>query len=527
MPAPDGFRVTQQVPGGEPLDLTKIAQSVSWSSSVPGGFGAASLTIPRILTQKERALLGGLTIEHEGRVLFDGRVEDAFFKLAKASKSTDLNAFGYQRLLTDNSIRRLWSLAGTSISPTTMNSSTIQGSSTGGVMTAVANPSVAYGIYNPAVPTKYGIGISATLASQEAAQVAISLPSGLAGVRIVFDYDYGVIANTKLIVHASADGVTYTSLVQQNMAAFSAVSVTGFTVNLPDGTFDIRIALTAVGGAGGGNVGISNIRIFGTPIAEDASGGFYGGTLIRDAISFAPGIYPGTIEDGSDFLISEFARIDRTTILDVVQEIDPLYAREWGVWEAGRFDWVTPDLASGGWLVPLAATTECSIEQSIDAIHKRTYVTYQDAVDGRQKEAFVDSTNARNPYVRTGATKDGIVAAPAAMTSLTAPLLAAKLSNDFGRWPDIKGSVSLLAQTMLAQTGNGSRTIPAFAIRAGDNITIPDLPVEDIYAAGQDGQTVFHVTGVQASTDGTVQLTLEGLTRRADVLLARLGAVSQ
>jgi hypothetical protein len=263
-----------------------------------------------------------------------------------------------------------------------------------------------------------------------------------------------------------------------------------------------------------------------TPLREDSANGFYGGTIMRDAVAQCPGIYPGTIEDGSDFTITEIARVNRTTVLDVVLQVDSLYAREWGVWEAGRFDWVTPDLKNTGWVVPLGACSAWRIEQSIDGISKRVYVTFQDAADQQFKEAFADSTQMRNPYVRIGAQKDVAVPAPGAMTSVTAPLLAAKLSNDTGRWPDIKGSVTIPAQQLLAQS-TGNRSIPAFAIRAGDNITIPDLPVEDIYASGQDGATTFHVTAVQAGTDGSVVLTLEGLTRRADVLMARLGTLSQ
>ena len=47
----------------------------------------------------------------------------------------------------------------------------------------------------------------------------------------------------------------------------------------------------------------SNIRLLGTSVTEDATGGFYGGTLIRDALTLVPEIKAGVIESGNDFVI--------------------------------------------------------------------------------------------------------------------------------------------------------------------------------------------------------------------------------
>lgn len=530
MPTPDGFRVTQRVPGGDPVDLTMDEISATWTSSIPGGFGSATITIPRALTQKERGLLGNLTIEYEGRVLFDGRVEDSILKWGKASVSTDLQAFGYQRLLTDCSTRSMWSLR-TSLNPTTV--STVKGSAAGGPITLRQDVTrVAFGRYNPADPTKFGIRLSniGGINNLDGNQVAITLPAAVSNAQLQFDL---VIFDSlggvwRLCVHSTADGVTYTRHIEQ--ISVGSTATLQMSTALVAGAREIRFAGVAAGAGLGGNVAgndpyieISNIRVLGTGIREDTAGGFYGGTILRDAIAQCPGIYPGAIEDGSDFVIAEINRINRTTVLDVINQITPLYAREWGVWEAGRFDWITPDLKNPGWVVPLAKITDGTIEQSVDQLAKRVYVPFQDAADQLPKEASSDSTSARNPYVRLGQQKDIVVPSPGPMTTITAPLLAAKISNDSGRWPDIKGQVTILAGTMI-NAASGSRAVPAFAIRAGDNVTIPDLPVEDIYASGQDGQSVFHVTSVQSGTDGTVVLTLEGLTRRADVLMARLAA---
>lgn len=525
MPTPNGFRITQQVPGGEPVDLTEQASAATWSSGVPGGFGSAQVTIPRLLTQKERALLGGITIEHDGRVLFEGTIEDASTDGSRTGVSTEIQAFGLQRLLNDNSVRRIWSLR-SSLGPQAV--ATAKGSSSGGALVLAPTFEYVFGRYDTSNPTLFGFRVVAggTVNALEAGQVGIALPSGLTGVRVMFDVAcYAPSGNWFLVVHSSTDGVTYTKHLEQAATVGTTVAV---DLGLVEGAREIRIAGTAVGGTvapvgiATATLEVSNLRVLGTGLREDVAGGFYGSTILRDVISFAPGIYPGTIENGTDLILAEIARVDRSTLTDVVLEVAKLYPREWGVWESGRFDWITPDLKSPGWLVPLESCIAWRIEQSLDGVAKRVYVTFTDAADGQQKEASADATSARNPYVRTGRNKDVVIPAPAAMTSITAPLLAAKLANDFGRWPDVKGSVTLPPLATIRHS-NGSREIPALAIRAGDNVTIRDLPVEDIYAAGQDGQTVFHVTNVVASTDATVQLDLEGVTRRADVLLARLG----
>jgi hypothetical protein len=505
--------------------------AANWSSNVPGGFGSATLTIPRMLSQKERGLLGSITIEYEGRVLFEGRVEDAFTTGSKTGLTTELQAFGLQRLLAGTSVRRIWSIRN-SLAPAAATS--IKGSSTAGAMVLNNNFKIVVGRYDSSRPTLFGFTcvspFDAAFVARDTTQVGIALPSGIAGARIMFDaICYSSSANWVLAVHSSADGVTYTEHIEL-VANLAATTQRPVNVALVNNANEIRISGTALGAVGGAGQGptlieVSNLRVLCTPLVEDAAGGFYGGTILRDLIAQVPGLYPGTIEDGSDFVMAEIQRATRSSALSVVQEIAPLYARDWGVWEGGRVDWTTPDLKSGGWVVPLGQASAWRIEQSTDGLSNRVYVTFTDAADQQFKEASADAKSSRNPFVRLGLLQDVVVAAPAAMTSVTAPLLAAKLSNDTGRWPDVKGSLTLLAGQMV-KAANGARQVPAFAIRAGDNITIPDLPVEDIYASGQDGQTVFRITQVQASTDGNVELTLEGLTRRIDVLMARLGAVS-
>jgi hypothetical protein len=48
-------------------------------------------------------------------------------------------------------------------------------------------------------------------------------------------------------------------------------------------------------------------------------------------------------------------------------------------------------------------------------------------------------------------------------------------------------------------------------MRAGENILIADLPKTEVFSQGRDGETLFHIVGVQTDTDaGLVTLELEG-----------------
>ncbi len=113
------------------------------------------------------------------------------------------------------------------------------------------------------------------------------------------------------------------------------------------------------------------------------------------------------------------------------------------------------------------------------------------------------------------------------MTDASALQLATKLLGDCGKYPGVRGQIVLPAQRLVQHATSGSH--PAFLIRAGDNITVPDLPKTDILIEGRDGETQnYHIIASDVDMIAmTVTLQIEGQSKRADALLARLSAATK
>jgi hypothetical protein len=270
------------------------------------------------------------------------------------------------------------------------------------------------------------------------------------------------------------------------------------------------------------------MRVLGTTVVEDVAGGFFGATLIRDLLARTPALGPGVIEAGSDFTIDHLDASIRRSAYDILQEIALYYAREWAVWENALLDWKTPNLAQPQWLLPIADLSLLDLDASVQNSKRAVALLYTDAASGITSEAAASSVDRRNPYVLNGRTKDAIVDASIAMTALTAGQLATALLNDLGFGPVPAAGTIALPGEKIVQHAQGN-AIKAWEIRAGDNVTIPELPLADVFTQDGRGENLFHVISSQAdASTGIVTLTLDSYgSKRSDVLLARLAAVTR
>jgi hypothetical protein len=233
------------------------------------------------------------------------------------------------------------------------------------------------------------------------------------------------------------------------------------------------------------------------------------------------------IDLGEDFAIESIGRTRHSTVQSVVEEVASYYNREVGVWEDGRVDWTERNLDEPQWLATLADLSSMTMTGSVDGVGRTTYVLFDNAgPDYLPDVATSAPDDPHNPYVRQGLEKADLVDVGFPMTSTSAQQLARKIADERNRRPFVVGRCTLPAEQVLTHAQLGP--MPAWAIRAGENIRIPDLPADEIFTQGRDGETLFHIVTCDVNLeDTTVTLELEGQSRRSDVLLARLAAATR
>ena len=114
------------------------------------------------------------------------------------------------------------------------------------------------------------------------------------------------------------------------------------------------------------------------------------------------------------------------------------------------------------------------------------------------------------------------------MTSSTSAQFAAIALQDLGSGPvPAAGTVTVPGEAIIQHAqGNSAK---AWEIRAGDNLTIPELPLADVFTTDGRGETLFHIISAEGdASSGMVRLSLDSYgSKRSDVLLARLAAVTK
>lgn len=512
------FTIVVQQPGGAAVEVSPVEESCRFTTAAVGGYGSCAFT----LEGDQRRLLpylSSITVMYGSAVAWQGRVEDVEFAPAGEPATTAVSCFGFQRLLADVSVRRIWSKRDPSWKD--MPGSTVPVSGWTLVRAALEE---AFGAFDLANPTRIGVefrGNGTGLTSGQGRYVIYTPQSGLTLQTIIGTLAFSLPAGMAVKIWTEAgDVATYTAAGAVSAALSSAANIGLGLVNPTAGTLTPSAAQYAQ---------LYDLRILGTSLAEDTSGGFYGGTILRDLIALIPGLNIGLIEAGSDFTVPSVERSVRDTCLSVVQEIAGFYSREWAVWDNGRFDWKTPNLDEPQWIIPLEKMLPGTrFEGSVDTLARTVYVLYSLAFDSSiSGEQSSVATDQRNPLVRTSQTKDAMVQAPTIMTDNTASQYAATVSAE-QQFPPVTGTIVLPARALIKSAIGPA--MPAALIRAGSNVYLPDVPQlgSALARAGRDGQTLFHIIGTELDMEAeTITLELEGQGRQLDVITARLAAATR
>ena len=513
------------------FDLSPLvrAGSLSWSSVVPGGFASCSFSLDgdfRQLVKQIPYLSIVRVIGDSGRVLFEGQVEDRNPSLSDTAVGMKVGAFGLQNVLKETTVRAIWSKRDLSLTDEV----------TPVTSAAAASLALSLGQFDNTNLTRVGVLIQgnsgASLANGFGRQGQYVIPTGLTILRVLADATRGSGAGTLTLFGTGRDNTgTATPFDFSTTSTITQVAETwtpkANSVKLLFG------AQNSTGGAFTPTTGDfaewENIRLLGVITSEDTAGGFNGDTLIRSLLSsYVTELGQGIIESGSDFTIDHLDASVRRTAYDILSEIASYYAREWAVWENALLDWRTPNLSQPQWIIPINQLAGLDLDASVQNSQKTSLILYTDAASGLTAEASAASSDRRNPYVLTGRAKDQLVSAPFPMTSTTATQLASALLNDLGFGPvPAAGTISVPGETII-QHAQGN-ALKAWEIRAGDNITIPELPLVDVFTQDGRGEVLFHVVSAEANADsGTVTFTLDSYgSKRSDVLMARLAAVTQ
>jgi hypothetical protein len=514
-------------PGSTPLRLTPLQRSLRWTTAAIGGFGACSFELPGDAGRWKREIphLATVRIVLDTFVIWEGQVEDV--TLRPADGGVSVSCFGFRRKLEEVSVRRIWSKRDLpwAEAPGGLGANM---PFTGIGNLAKADLSVSIGQVDISDLTKIGVRVAGNgvVVATSAGGAALALIGPNISVQtILFDLTIGP-ANLAAARVWTWNSYSSGSLASTDFTTSGAKSVSGASRD-------------SIGFCGWNNSGVNktpiasefcdflNIRILGTSLGEDVAGGFYGGSILRDLIALVPGLTLGIIEDGSDFTIQTIERAVRSSSMSVVEEVAGFYAREWSIWEDGRFDWKTANRDEPQWLTRVAdLQSGTEITSSVDGLAKTVYVLYMDAAEQRDKEASSTSTTQANPYVKQGKSQDVLVAPGFPMTSSTSAQLSSRLVTDQGSYPAIRGRLVLPAMLPVKRANGPS--LPAFQIRSGENVLVSDLPKTDLFQSGRDGETLFHIIGTEAELEtGRVVLEIEGQTRRSDILLARLAAATR
>lgn len=531
-----GIPVTVTLDRGDlgPLDLTPMIEpgSLNWSSVVPGGFASCSFQINgdfRRLLNLLPYLAIVRVVGDSGRVLFEGQIEDLSPTLSENAVGITVGAFGLQNVLKETSVREVWAKRDMQ-----WDTALLPPGATMQFWTIDPGLTVSTGQFDPTDLSKSGVRVTpnvdrASIPGGAGAFATWLFPEGLS-----IAYLLGSVA-----VNGSDAGNAWwqyaiSLLSGGTWPAVTHVTLSGTSGFIADVSTYAGVALGAVNDAGAATLYANdtcdfwNLRLLGVLTSEDVAGsGFYGGTLIESLLGYVPELGQGVIESGSDFVIDHLDASVRRTAADILTEIASYYSREWAVWENALLDWKTPQLSQPQWVIPIGVLSSLDLDASVENSRKQAIVLYTDAITQQTAEASATSSDRRNPYVLHGRTKDLLNTQDLAMTPNTAAQLAAILLQDLGFGPvPASGSVVLPGETVVGHASGSAKK--AWEIRAGDNVTIPELPLSDVFTQDGRGECLFHVVSAEAdSQSGNVTLTLDSYgSKRSDVLLARLAAVT-
>lgn len=471
--------------GGDEVDAENVPSNISFDTSNPGGFGAASITLPmpENLAADDAKLFSHVEMYGPVGIVYEGYVNGV---PQVGANEIQLNLTGwvgvldkietFREIFVDRDLNR-W---GPQSRQHRINTLATYRSSTDPSVepdTTTALPAVTLtleaGLVNPSAVGFYDAGAGNTIGSIYYDYTSLSTSTHVGLVEVSSDdLSTATQATSDLLTTSNSSGtgtLTATTFYRYGAIVFVLVG----TVGTSDASLTFRY-LTVFGNHG--------LTKRGT--APDQ--GYYASDIIGYAISQAPSLTYSTADsiETTSFVIPHLTFTEDTSLRSVVEQVTALggnqnVANDWGVYEGKQFYWRSPGTYGRVWHVRRdQVATSSSDGPDADRRCAGVKINYTDGAgtslsvgppgsnSDYETTALLDSDTDNPAYRIPGAFKSESVG----ITSQTGAInIGTMILNERNRL-DWRGSVEITGE---AEDENGN-LFPAALIRAGDRIVVSD-----------------------------------------------------
>lgn len=551
---PTRLHVQVRTPGGkthrwaadEPL-ATDAPTNLSFSSTMPGGFEEASVTLPRLGQTEYLDLepLSNVRIQGAGgQVVWEGRME-AMPRSSGEEASASPTAVGWQAALEDNAnatavfVDRDLS-AWTTMSAARKEALYAQTTTYDAVQDFTLENDVTTGLpelrLGLAPPWDVGAAVEAWYDSGPGNTVS----------RVYYDYVGNYLASAWV-------GRLYSYTDDTGSGAVLGTDVVGSTA--PSGTQaetpatpERYVAFSLNTGGSGGTIGNNHakylrcrrVSVWGTTgVTRQGTApndGVYASDVIAYVVrNFASGLQAWTTGptpsiQATGFTIPHLSFRESTTALEMIQGADRFHHWDWAVWEGQNgptFYYAPPGGRGARWRTRVGPASLQETGQDVSRVWNGVVVRYQD-VDGQtlsvgptgarthSTSAFLLDSDPTNPANQAGLTRYAVFELGGVSTAAAATQIGQVLLAQY-KLLDQSGSASLTGWVEDA----AGRLHPVSQVRAGDYIAFMDAADSSyrrIVRTGYDHDSITNNIDLDAPPEG-----LDALLERLNVSIVSLG----
>ena len=473
--------------GGDEADDADVPYDITWNTEIPGGFGAASITLPKLanLYADDKRLFSDVVIYGKGgRTLYEGyvtavpQVGAQEIQLQCSGWSTTLERIQtFQEIFVDRDLTRWGEMAnGPAIffannGYTNLGGPNIEWDQNGpSLVLSIPNDST-----NPVTQAWYKAGPGSRVAFiyYEMTSKSTSSYSGVIGASD--DENSSNVSNTGDLLtgtNSSATGTFGAGLADPSFAQFGYIEF---------------LAAGGLVSSGDQRMAIKNLTVYGNhglPLRGDAPQGVYASDVIGYVIQQSPLFADASSIEPTSFIIPHLIYPEDVSLRQVIEEVTALggnanVPNDWGCYEDRIFFWRSPGTYGRTWRVRRdQIATATSEGPDADLRVAGVKVNYQDAA-GTTRSVGPPGSNADyettelldidpdNPARRI---PGAYAVESVGITSQQGAVNIGRLIlNERNRlvW---RGQVELQGEV----TDENGNAYPAALVRAGDNIVIED-----------------------------------------------------